>query len=208
MTTKIFKLCFCLFLLMVGAMQTVNAQEDVYGKEMKLTEAESYALKKPGTRAAGKGVSSRETVAIAAARAQARATFAEAISSAVTSATKTLNYDINQYAGDEEEGHEANDGGERTNRMVKSVAKQIIEGSPVVKTNKYYNKKTRRYTVFVCLEYNGDVAKLAKEIAKQVNQKISDEQRLKIDFELEKFEKEIEKELNNNTTEEDNEEYE
>ena len=49
---------------MAGAAQTVSAQEDVYGKEMKLTEAESYALKKPGTRAAGKGVSSREAAAM------------------------------------------------------------------------------------------------------------------------------------------------
>ena len=66
-------------------------------------------------------------------------------------------------------------------------------------------KKTRKYTVFVCLEYNGDIVKLSKEIANKVSQKISDEQRMKIDFELENFEKEIEKELGNNTTEEDDE---
>ena len=206
MTKKIFKFCFCLLMLMAGAAQTASAQEDVYGKEMKLTEAESYALKKPGTRAAGKGVSSREAAAMQAARAQARAAFAEAISSAVKSAIKISGYDISQYAGDEEEGHEANDGAEKTNTMIKSVAKQVIEGAPVVKTNKYFDKKTRRYTIFVCLEYNGDVAKLAKEVAKQVSQKISDEQRLKMDFELEKFEKEIEKELNGETTDEDEEE--
>ena len=89
--------------------------------------------------------------------------------------------------------------------MIKSVSKQVIENTQVVKTNKFYNKKTRKYTVFVCLEYNGDIAKLSKEIANKVSQKISDEQRMKIDFELENFEKEIEKELGNNTTEEDDE---
>ena len=57
----------------------------------------------------------------------------------------------------------------------------------------------------MCLEYNGDIAKLSKEVANKVSQKISDEQRMKIDFELENFEKEIEKELGNNTTEEDDE---
>lgn len=205
MTTTIFRLCFCLFVLMAGTVQTVNAQEDVYGKEMKLTEAESYALKKPGTRAAGKGVSSRESVAIQVARAQARAAFAEAISSAVNSALKISGFDVSQYAGDDEEGHEVSDGAEKTNTMIKSVSKQVIENTQVVKTNKFYNKKTRKYTVFVCLEYNGDIAKLAKEIANKVSQKISDEQRMKIDFELENFEKEIEKELGNNTTEEDDE---
>lgn len=205
MTTTIFRLCFCLFVLMAGTVQTVNAQEDVYGKEMKLTEAESYALKKPGTRAAGKGVSSRESVAVQVARAQARAAFAEAISSAVNSALKISGFDVSQYAGDDEEGHEVSDGAEKTNTMIKSVSKQVIENTQVVKTNKFYNKKTRKYTVFVCLEYNGDIAKLSKEIANKVSQKISDEQRMKIDFELENFEKEIEKELGNNTTEEDDE---
>lgn len=205
MTTTIFRLCFCLFVLMAGTVQTVNAQEDVYGKEMKLTEAESYALKKPGTRAAGKGVSSRESVAVQVARTQARAAFAEAISSAVNSALKISGFDVSQYAGDDEEGHEVSDGAEKTNTMIKSVSKQVIENTQVVKTNKFYNKKTRKYTVFVCLEYNGDIAKLSKEIANKVSQKISDEQRMKIDFELENFEKEIEKELGNNTTEEDDE---
>lgn len=205
MTTTILRLCFCLFVLMAGTVQTVNAQEDVYGKEMKLTEAESYALKKPGTRAAGKGVSSRESVAVQVARAQARAAFAEAISSAVNSALKISGFDVSQYAGDDEEGHEVSDGAEKTNTMVKSVSKQVIENTQVVKTNKFFNKKTRKYTVFVCLEYNGDIAKLSKEVANKVSQKISDEQRMKIDFELENFEKEIEKELGNNTTEEDDE---
>lgn len=205
MTTTILRLCFCLFVLMAGTVQTVNAQEDVYGKEMKLTEAESYALKKPGTRAAGKGVSSRESVAVQVARAQARAAFAEAISSAVNSALKISGFDVSQYAGDDEEGYEVSDGAEKTNTMIKSVSKQVIENTQVVKTNKFYNKKTRKYTVFVCLEYNGDIAKLSKEIANKVSQKISDEQRMKIDFELENFEKEIEKELGNNTTEEDDE---
>ena len=205
MKTTILRLCFCLFVLMAGTVQTVNAQEDVYGKEMKLTEAESYALKKPGTRAAGKGVSSRESVAVRVARAQARAAFAEAISSAVNSALKISGFDVSQYAGDDEEGHEVSDGAEKTNTMIKSVSKQVIENTQVVKTNKFYNKKTRKYTVFVCLEYNGDIAKLSKEIANKVSQKISDEQRMKIDFELENFEKEIEKELGNNTTEEDDE---
>lgn len=205
MTTTIFRLCFCLFVLMAGTVQTVNAQEDVYGKEMKLTEAESYALKKPGTRAAGKGVSSRESVAVQVARTQARAAFAEAISSAVNSALKISDFDVSQYAGDDEEGHEVSDGAEKTNTMIKSVSKQVIENTQVVKTNKFFNKKTRKYTVFVCLEYNGDIAKLSKEVANKVSQKISDEQRMKIDFELENFEKEIEKELGNNTTEDDDE---
>lgn len=86
---------------------------------------------------------------------------------------------------------------------LKEISYIHAEGYPAAEMK--YNKKTRKYTVFVCLEYNGDIAKLSKEIANKVSQKISDEQRMKIDFELENFEKEIEKELGNNTTEEDDE---
>lgn len=49
---------------------SLYAQEDVYGDEVKLTEAEKYALKEPGKRASGKGVSQRENAAMSRARAE------------------------------------------------------------------------------------------------------------------------------------------
>lgn len=209
MKTKIFISSLCLMALMLTCnVQIASAQENVYGKELKLSDAEEYALKKPGTRASGKGISSREAAAMSRARAEARGAFAEAISAAVVSAAKVVGFDITQYAGDENEGHEATDGGEKQQNMIKSVAQEVIAGSPVVKTSKFYEKKTRRYTVFVCLEYNGEVSQLAKEVVQSVKQKISDEDRLKIDFINEKFEQEIEKQLNGEgSLENDEEDY-
>ncbi|MCM1489445.1 MAG: hypothetical protein NC095_01265 [Muribaculum sp.] len=197
MTKKIFKLMLSLIsMVFIFGSHSLYAQEDVYGDEVKLTEAEKYALKEPGKRASGKGVSQRENAAMSRARAEARAAFAEAISASVLSAIKAGGIDILQTAGDENEGHESVDGGEKQNNLIKSVAQQVIEGSPVVKTNKYYDKKTRNFTIFVCLEYNGDVSKLAKEVVQGLKQKVSDEDRLKIEYNLDKFEKEIEKQLN------------
>lgn len=187
--------------MMFGSM-TAYAQDDVYGNEMKLTEAEKYALKEPGKRASGKGGSSRESAAMSRARLEARAAFAESISSSILSAAKACGFDLTQYAGDDEEGHEMTDGGEKQNNLIKSLAQQVIEGSPVVKTNKYYNKKTRRFTIFVCLEYNGEVSKLAKDMTERVKQKVSDDDRMKIEYNLDKFEKEIENQLNGEMSDE------
>lgn len=184
-------------MLFVLCNHNVCAQKDIYGGEVKLTDAEEYALKKPGVRASGKGVSSREAAALSRARLEARAAFAEAIASSVLSAAKASGFDLTRYAGDEEEGQEMTDGGEKQNNLLKSKAQEIISGSPVVKMNKFFNKKTRKYTIFVCLEYNGDVAKLAKEVSKTIKDSISEEDRLKIEYSLEKFEREIENNLEN-----------
>lgn len=204
MTKKIFRIVMSVMALFMSfGSGTISAQEDVYGKEMKLTEAEQYALKEPGKRASGMGVSSRESAAMSRARLEARAAFAEAISSSVLSAAKACGYELTKYAGDEEDGHEVTEEGEKQNNIVKSVAKQVIESSPVVKTNKFYDKKTRKFTIFVCLEYNGEVSKLAKDVSKSLRQKLSDEDRMKIEYNLDKFEKEIENQLNGGDSDED-----
>ena len=194
-----------LLMLMFGGIHTVCAQEDIYGGEVKLTEAEEYALKKPGTRSSGKGVSSRESAAMSRARLEARAAFAEAISSAVLSAARASGFDLTKYAGSETEGHEMTDGGEKQNNLLTSIAQEVIGGSPVVKTNKFFNKSTRMYTIFVCLEYNGDVEKLAKQVTNTLKNSISDEDRLKIEYNLDQFEQKIENNLKKgNDGQEDN----
>ena len=80
-------------MLFVLCNHNVCAQKDIYGGEVKLTDAEEYALKKPGLRASGKGVSSREAAALSRARLEARAAFAEAIASSVLSAAKASGFE-------------------------------------------------------------------------------------------------------------------
>ena len=86
------------------------------------------------------------------------------------------------------------DGGQKQNTLTKSISSNIISGANVINTDKYYGKD-RKYTIFVCLEYNGSVADIAKKAAEQVKQRISDSDRAKIQEENEKYEQEIEKEL-------------
>ena len=61
------------------------------------------------------------------------------------------------------------------------------------------------YTIFVCLEYNGDVEKLAKQVTNTLKNSISDEDRLKIEYNLEQFELKIKNNLKKgNDVQEDN----
>lgn len=174
--------------------------EDDRGKEVKKTEAEKYAEKKPVKRQAGKGVSFKETSARQLARLDARASFAETLSAAITSAAKNVYGELSSFAGDDESGQGVTEGGEKQGTLSKSIANEVIKNTVEVKKNTFYNKKTRRYTVYVCLEYNGEAQDMAKEAVKQVRQRIPVKDRKRIEENLEKFEFEVEKELEKNRT--------
>jgi hypothetical protein len=70
----------------------------------------------------------------------------------------------------------------------------LYSGLSVIKTYKLL-LPNRQYDYWVCLEYQGDVAQMAADIAKKVEQRISDEQRFKMNFEFEQYRKRIEAEL-------------
>lgn len=171
-----------------------SEMENPYGSEVFKTEAELYAEAMPGKRASGKGVSASESAARQLAEADARAQFSRAIDAAIISASKSVGFDITQYAGGDNEGQTVTDGGQQQNTLVKSISSNIVANTNVVKTNKFFGKD-RKFTVFVCLEYNGSIAEIAQKAAQQVKQRIPDEARKKIQDENGKFEQEIEKGL-------------
>lgn len=193
-------------LLCVG--MAANAQEadgNPYGKEVKLTPAEEYALKAPGKRAAGRGTSFRESVALQSAETEARAVFSNALSSAIISASKRVGFEITQYAGDDESGQTITDGGEKQTSLIKSISQNVINNTIRVKMNKYYNPQNRRYTVFVCLEYNGEIEDMVKEATSQLKKKISNEDRVRLENEFKEIEEEIKTDLVNEMTPKDSE---
>lgn len=168
--------------------------ENPYGAEVFKTEAELYAEAMPGKRAYGKGVSASESAARQMAELDARAQFSRSLDAAIISAAKVVGFDITQYAGGNNEGMTSTDGGQEQNTLLKSVSSNIIASTTVVKQNKYYGKD-RKYTIFVCVEYNGSVADIAKQATQQIKQRISDTDKAKIQQENEKFEQEVEKSL-------------
>jgi len=178
--------------------------DDDRGDEVKLTDAEKYAEKNPAKRSAGKGQSFKETSAEVQARLAARANFAEALRAAVLSAAKNVYGEANHFFADEATGDGADEGktvsqteaAERQNTLLKSITNEVIQNTVQVKKNKFYNKKRRRYTIYVCLEYNGEVKDMVEQTVKKVRERIPLEDRKRLDENLEKFEFEIEQELN------------
>lgn len=171
-----------------------SEMENPYGKELFKTEAELYAEAMPGKRAYGKGVSASESAARQLAELDARAQFSRSVDAAIVSASKVVGFDITQYAGGDNEGMNSTDAGQQQNTLSKSISNNIIASTTIVKQNKYYGKD-RKYTIFVCLEYNGSVADIAKKATQQIMQRISDSDREKIQNENGKFEQEVENSL-------------
>lgn len=175
-------------------LQRQASNSDPYGDEIQLTPCEEYAMAAPGKRAAGKGVSFNESVARQMAELDARAQFSNAITTAIRSASKMANFDITQYMGTDDKGATATDAGQRQNVQNSSFSANLIKNATIVKVNKYM-AKNRQYTIFVCLEYNGSVAEMARQAASKVRQVVSDSDRAKIDQNLKAFEEEIENKL-------------
>ena len=171
-----------------------SEQTNPYGQELFKTKSEQLAEEAPGKRASGKGVSFSESAARQLAEMDARAQLSRNLDAAIISAAKVVGFDITQYAGSDGEGMTKTDGGQQANTLSKSISENIISGTNVINTDKYYGKD-RKYTIFVCIEYNGSVADIAKKASEQVKQKISDSDRTKIQKENEKFQQEIEKDL-------------
>lgn len=169
-------------------------EDNSYGEEIKKTDTELYAELAPGKRAAASGQGFTEAAAEQLARNNARAKFAEAIEASVVSAAKTVYGELSEFSADEKSGESATDGGQKQHTMVSSIAEQAVANTVVVKTQKF-RAKNNRYTVFVCLEYNGEVAELAAEIAAQVKQRISDKSRARIEKDLQNFEDQVAFEL-------------
>ena len=178
------------------APQASNSEmQNPYGQEVFKTPSEKLAEQQPGKRASGKGVSFSESAARELAEMDARAQMSRSLDAAIVSASKRIGFDITQYAGGDGEGMTNTDGGQQQNTLAKSISSNIIANTTVINTDKYYGKD-RKYTIFVCVEYNGSVQQMAQQAVQQIKQRISDSDRAKIQQENEKFQQEIEQELN------------
>ncbi|MDR0414156.1 MAG: hypothetical protein LBH84_01900 [Prevotellaceae bacterium] len=158
---------------------------------------EKMQEEKPVLRAVGIGQHFKESTARNIAEAQARAQFARALATAVTTATSEEAFDFSLYSGDSGTGNSVNDQGSKSNDLVESVAKEVVAGTVPIKISKYI-LPNKQYKVYVCLEYQKGVSALAAEVSRKVEQKIPDEQKLKMNFEFEQYRKRVQAELEKN----------
>ncbi len=159
--------------------------------EVKLNDAELYAEEKPGQRAVGSATHFKESVASQLAEANARGSMSDALTAAIISASKQAGVSLEKYAGGTDDSELAVDGAYQTNNMVRSISRNAVSGAVRAKKVKSYNANTRQWKVYVCMEYVGDLKELVKNTVKDVKNRISDEDRLKIEYDLKKFEDEV-----------------
>ena len=165
------------------------------GMELATNECIELAEASPVVRAWGNAKHYDLSEAIAYAEADARAKMSRAIAAKVTSAQKRSGFDISKYAGTSTEGGLVTDGGEQRNSLVTSIAQNMIENTVVIKSKRYM-LPNRTYNVYVTVEFQGGVSAMSKAVMDNVKSKISDEDKLKIQYELKKFEDEVNAELN------------
>ncbi len=159
-----------------------------------LDKCEKYALLKPGSRATGEGYDYRVSYAKTYAEGQARAEMRRKIESAIIFASGEDGLGYEQHASSGNEGASVRDEGAKKNITTTQIAEGIVNNTAIVEMSKYV-RNDGSYHVYVCIEYLDGVSKMAENIAKQVEQQIPDEERMKMNFEFEKFRERIEEEL-------------
>ncbi|MBQ9077271.1 MAG: hypothetical protein IJY31_05450 [Muribaculaceae bacterium] len=156
--------------------------------EMKLADNECIELQhqKPDIRAYGEGVSTRESRAMAFAETQARAQFRRSIESAVKTAQSEDGVRYENNAGADNAG--------MSNDMTINIAEGVVKNMVIIKTERFM-RPDGSYHVYVCLEYKGDRKSLADEITQRAKQQVSDDERLKMQYDFNKFRERVEEEL-------------
>lgn len=150
----------------------------------------------PERRAWGEGTDYTLTDASAYAQASARANFAYMLETAVEAGTSHSAQKYNKASSDGEKGGLVSDRTGLDKNFYSVVTQQIVKNTTVIKTSPY-KQKDGQYHVYVCIEYRGAVGEMAESITSKVNEQLSDEEKLRIQFDYQQFKKEIEEQLKN-----------
>ena len=134
----------------------------------------------PAIRKYGNGVHFKEATARSLAEAQARASFARSIAAALTSASEEIGVSLEKYAGDDTTGQSVRDQSAESNDFVMSISQEIVRNTHPIKTSRYI-KSNNQFNIYVCLEYMGSENQMADKIESAVKDKISPEDRAKIE---------------------------
>ena len=174
---------------------TVDSSDSPWGVKLQLTDSQILAQKKPATRAWGDATNHKLSFATAYAEGQARAKMARAIKASVTTATREADLAWEKYAGNDTMGNTGVDEGSKSDGFVTQIAEAIVENAVIINTDQFM-QPNRQYHVFVCLEYQGEASAMSSAITEQIKQQVPDEERLKMEYQFEQFQKKVEEELN------------
>lgn len=157
-----------------------------YGQQLEEETCISLYKKNPTVRAYGMATHFKESVATNLAEAQARAMFARKIEAAVLSATEEVAVSMEQYAGGISDGQSVYDQSGEGNTYVTTIAQQVLRNTHTIETSRYFGDN-RQFTIYVCMEYKGTDSELANQIESSVKERISPEDRARIEQRHDKF---------------------
>ncbi|GHT21143.1 hypothetical protein AGMMS4957_09490 [Bacteroidia bacterium] len=164
-------------------------------KSVPLSECEKLAAKSPLTRAAGTGQFFDESTAKNLAELDASAQFARNIERHVRTATANDAQGYQGYSGGEHLGNAERDQYTKVNDENFVAADEIIANTVVIHKEKF-KLKNGEWKVWVCLEYQKGEAAMKAKIEEAVRKRrLSEEEKLEIDYKAEQFQNRVDKEL-------------
>ncbi|MDO5395063.1 MAG: hypothetical protein Q4F07_03760 [Bacteroidales bacterium] len=165
--------------------------------------SQQLAEENADVRAWGEAIATYADDARAYAENQARGEFVRKLKTQVSTADRQSSMRVNKSKSDDEQTMKIDDSARTEERLTQTLAAIEVSGLVVINTDTY-KQKNGQYRCYVCIEYRGDVAKLADDMArsykKALNKEygednISDEERIKIELRAEEFRKSVKDEL-------------
>lgn len=150
----------------------------------------------PAIRKYGNGVHYKEATAKNIAEMQARASFARSIASAIIAATEAVGVSMDKYVSDDTSGISVSEGSSESNDYVMSIAKEIVKNTHPIKTSRYI-KPNKQFNIYVCLEFMGTENQMMDQTEKALKDKISPDDRAKLEQRHDEFRQRVLNSLNN-----------
>ncbi|MDR0415522.1 MAG: hypothetical protein LBH84_08955 [Prevotellaceae bacterium] len=174
----------CASVMIMSCKGPKQAASSARGQKMEKDECQKMAMMAP-KRAAGTGNSQSERLATNSAALDARTNLQAAIQSILVGMIKNFDQEHQAGAGASKATDFVNQTGEEQKALIDGVL-----SSKVICSNTYYNEGTGTYTVYACVE-------MSDESVGNLYKKLSQEKKISIQFEEDRFRKEMEKELEN-----------
>jgi len=149
---------------------------------------------KPQLRAYGEAVNFRQSWAKTYAEGQARAQYQRALNGLIRQSLTEGDAGYGQNSSNVHEGASVQDGMDKSDALVDFVSEGVVANMVVINTIDFM-RQDGAYHTWVCIEYMGEIEDLANQIAKKVDQRISDDRRTRIDFHFDQYKKEMEEKL-------------
>lgn len=167
--------------------------------EVKMTKSEELAFEKPAIRSFGDGTNFNLSFAMTFAEGQARAAFQRKVEALVQTASEEALTAYQQASTNGVESSIVSDQDIKSGAFAKQLAEGVLKNTAVIHADKF-KKTDGQYHVYVCIEYRGEVNDMVENMVaaakKRIPQQVSDEDRIKIQFEIEQFKKKLEEDFN------------